>query len=539
MTSFRWSGPGARPWLVLVLWMTAILAVIPLLLLLPSWLSVDTEIWRHLWQTQLAELIGNTLILLIGVGVGVCLLAIPLAWLVAACEFPGRSFFDWALILPLAIPAYVLAFVTLGFLDFGGPLQMFLRSIGMTGYFDARHPLLVIWVMSAVLYPYVYLLLRAAFITGAAGHLEVARGLGLGPFSAFFKVVLPSVRPALVAGLTLALMETLADFGAVSILGFNSFTTAIYKSWFSLFSLQTAAQLASLLLLFVFLLVFSERFSRGRAPRQEAGASPTTARIRLVGPLRYLASGFCALILGLTLVLPLLQLLSWSGAQLTQVLAPDFIQLLGRTLALGAVAALLVIGVALLCALADRAKRSPLALECAGIGYALPGSVLAIGVMLMLSSVDHAYLWLGSVFGLQLSPMLLGSLTGLLLAYFIRFFRPGLGAILSALGRLRESSLESAQLLGVTGWRRFLRVTLPLVVPGILTAALIVFVDVAKEMPASLLLRPFGWDTLAIKIYELTAEGEWQRAALPALVLLLLSLGPVALLIRQSRIQQG
>jgi len=244
---------------ILPLFLVCLLVIAPIVVLLQSWLSVDVSIWRHLMQTQLLELLKNTVFLVLGVGIGVSVLGISLAWLTAVCEFPGRRFFDWALILPLAVPAYVLAFVTLGLFDFGGALQSLLRSLGYTGYFDARHPAMVVWVMTAVLYPYVYLLVRVAFLSQGNAMLNMARTLGCSPLSAFFRAILPAVRPAIVAGVSLALMEALADFGAVSIFGFNTFTTAIYKSWLSLFSLETAAQLSTLLLLFVILCLSMEK----------------------------------------------------------------------------------------------------------------------------------------------------------------------------------------------------------------------------------------------------------------------------------------
>ncbi|MBC6428992.1 MAG: iron ABC transporter permease [Cellvibrionales bacterium] len=518
----------------LPLGLVVLLVAGPLMALGGSWWAVDARLWQHLWQTQLAELIGNTLLLLAGVGVGVLGLGVPLAWLTARCAFPGRGFFAWALLLPLAVPTYVLAFVVLGIFDYAGPLQSWLRALGYPGFIDLRHPLMVIGVMSAVLYPYVYLLARAAFLAQGAQLVQAARGLGCSPWQAFWQVALPAARPAILAGLSLALMEALADFGAVSIFGFNTFTTAIYKSWFGLFSLATAAQLATLLLLFVGGVLVLTRMLRA-ATREAGRTAPHRAPpVSLSAGVGWLAFGFCAVIFALTVLLPVAQLLLWAWPSLSTGLTPAFAALVGRTFALGAFAALGVVGVA--CALAATATSSPhrataMLGEFATLGYALPGSVLAVGIMLVLAAFDWWYA--GG------APMLLGSLAGLLYAYLVRFLRPAHGAVQAGLARAHRHHLEVAALLGASPWRRFWRVRLPLILPGVLTALLLVFVDVIKEMPATLLLRPFGWDTLATKLYELTAEGHWQRAASSALALIGVSLGPVLLLIRSSSGDRG
>lgn len=508
----------------------------PLLMLFKTWLSLDTAIWQHLWETQMLELVRNTLILLFGVGIGVSVIGVSLAWLTANCSFPGHRFFDWALILPLAIPAYVLAFVTLGIYDFGGIFQTILRSLGYQGFFDARNPFMVVWVMTAVLYPYVYLLVRASFIAQGNHLIEVARVLGRSPWAAFFEVSLPAIRPALVAGMSLALMEALADFGAVSIFGFNTFTTAIYKSWISLFSLQTAAQLSTLLLLFVMLCLFSEKLSSKAIRRQGRTLSRKRELIPLQGSRKWIATSFCSLVFILTVVAPLMQLLVWTAPIISGLLEPEFLEVIARTFMLAALAAFLVVVIAIAVTtvsfsdLRRSSAGSRFWSEFASLGYALPGSVLAIGIMLALGGLDALIANTGIG-----APVFLGSLLGMILAYLIRFFRPGYGAVRTGFSALHQNYLDASALMGVTGWQRFRRLSLPLLLPGVMTGGLLVFVDVIKEMPASLLLRPFGWDTLAIKLYQLTSEGEWQRAALPALALVLVSLLPVVLLIYRSR----
>ena len=511
------------------------LVLLPILFTLGSWFWVDSDIWQHLWETQMSTLILNTLLLVFGVGVGVTLLGVPLAWLTAVCDFPGRKLFEWALILPLAIPAYVMGFIVLGIFDFGGPAQTMLQSLGMTRHLEVRTGFSVIVVMSIVLFPYVYLLARAAFLAQGTSLIEISQTLGMKPRRAFFRVALPAARPAIVAGVSLALMETLADFGTVSIFGYDTFTTAIYKSWFSLFSIETAAQLASLLLLFVICALFLERSLRPKTPK-DSPSKTTRNRILLSGAKAFGASAFCMFLILATVIMPMTQLIAWSLDNFSYLTDSRFFPILLRTLSLAAMAALMVILIAIPFAISSKTHATTtLTSEIAGLGYAIPGSILAVGIMFAFALGDRILVSTATVLGFEVEPLLLGSLAGLLLAYVIRYFRPGFGALATSIQRIRPSYLESARLLGVSNIQATMRISLPLLLPGMFTGALIVFVDVVKEMPASLLLRPFGWDTLAIKIYELTSEGEWERAGIFALVLVLLSAIPVMLLIQQSR----
>ncbi|WP_028241713.1 ABC transporter permease [Stutzerimonas azotifigens] len=526
-----------RRWYVLS-FAVALLVLLPLSVLLLSWHTVDGEIWSHLWRTQIPRLLGNTLVLLLGVGVGVTLLGVSLAWLTALCEFPGRRWLDWALMLPFAIPAYVLAFVFIGLLDFAGPVQTLAREwFGGVRFPRVRSTGGVILVLVLVFYPYVYLLARSAFIAQGKGLMEAARGLGQTPWQAFWWVALPMARPAIGAGLALALMETLADFGAVSVFNFDTFTTAIYKTWYGFFSLTSATQLASLLLLAVMLVLYGERRARGVA-RPSNERRRTAALYHLRGWRALAASGWCTLVFACAFVVPVAQLLVWLWQRGRFDFDERYLGLILHSLTLGGLAALAAVAVALTLAFARRqAPVRPVraAVGLANLGYALPGSVLAVSIMLAFSYLDrHLVIPLSGWLGMGGKPLLLGSLGALLLAYLVRFLAVAYGPLESSLARIRPSLPEASRSLGVGGPQLFLRVYLPLLLPGTLSAVLLVFVDVLKEMPATLLMRPFGWDTLAVRVFEMTSEGEWARAALPALTLVLVGLLPVILLIRRS-----
>jgi iron(III) transport system permease protein len=516
------------------------ITAVPLAVLFGACLSPQTLVWQHLATTVLPELLRNTFALLVGVGAGTLVLGCGLAWLTARCEFPGRAWLDWALMLPLALPAYVLAFVVQGLFNPSGPVRWVLHSLpgGGSITFEARGTGWVIGILTLAFYPYVYLLARAAFLGIGRGTLEAARLLGLGPWATFFRVVLPIARPAIVAGLALALMETLADFGAVSVFNFDTFTTAIYKAWFGLFNLPAAAQLASLLLLFVALTLAAERRLRGRARFHETARGAPAPRIVLSGWRGGLATAASAMVVTVGFALPVAQLLGWALASDSTELDARYWTWLSHTLLLGGGAALITLSGALVIGLArrqfsDRTTRA--AVELSSLGYAIPGSVLAVGVMLSFSGIDNSLdaLWRHAG-GDHLGPLLGGSIASLLLAYLIRFLAVANGPVNSALQCLRPSLIEAARTLGARGLDLVGRVYLPLLRPGLVTAALLVVVEVMKEMPATLLLRPFGWDTLAVRIFEFTSEGDWRRAALPALTLVLASLGPVIWLARRT-----
>lgn len=520
---------------------TAALVIMPLSVIFLSWGTDQTEIWKHLIDTQLSRLLKNTLQLLVGVGVWTMLLGVSLGWLVAVCEFPGRRYLDWALMLPLAIPTYVVAFVALGLLSYSGPLQTLAREwFGNDVWFpDIRTSTGVVFVMTTVLYPYVYMLARSAFLAQGRSLMDASRLLGTSPLKSFWRVALPMARPAIAAGTALALMETLADFGAVAVFNYDTFTTAIYKSWFGFFNLQAAAQLASLLLLFVGVALYAEQNARGEGRLHQASRRQESDRYQLTGAKAWLATGYCSAVVLLAFIVPVGQLLVWVWETSARDINSIYWRLVGHTFSLGGIAAAVAVGLAILVAYQQRLERRTrfnLSTRIATLGYALPGSVLAVGIMLAFASLDaHLINPIRQWLGLSPSQVLVGSLFALITAYVIRFFSVAFGPIQSGFERIKPSYEEAAQTLGSSQWQVLRKIYAPLVAPGIFTAALLVFVDTMKEMPATLLLRPFGWDTLAVRIYEMTSEGEWERAALPALTLVLISIPPVVIMIRRSR----
>jgi len=500
---------------------------LPLIMLALSWQEPQGETWQHLRVYLMPMLVRHTVVMVLVVGAGVILLGVGMAWLSACCEYPFRRWLDPMLVLPLAFPTYVLAFIYLGVLDYSGPLQTLWRS-----WFDTSPVLLnalsrpggVLMILVLAFYPYVYLLARASFSSGGLAAFEAGRSLGVGPLSTFMRVALPIARPAIVAGLALALMETLADFGAVSIYGYDTFTTAIFRTWFGLFNLTAAVQLASILMLFILVLLLAERFSRGKGPR-EAERRPSGHRIRLHGIRGWSATGVQSLVVLFGVVIPLVQLLAWAWPNLGDILTGNMPRVIGNTMLLGLVGAITVLAGGILLLIAThRARRRLMVLgEVAALGYAIPGTVLAVAIMLAFIQFDR---FAGTA--------LAGSLLALVLAYLIRFVRVAWGPLDSVAGRIRPEYVEVARSLGVPRWYRLWRVNMPLLWPGLMTAFLLALVEIAKEMPATLMLRPFGWDTLAVRIYELTAEGQWEMAAAPALVLVILGAIPVVVLIRRS-----
>lgn len=539
MIGLRPAGPS--PWTAVAVGIAAVLAA-PILAVVSSLALPQGEIWLHLWRTQLLELVRNTALLLLGVGAGTLVVGTSLAWLVVHHRFPGRSVLEWALILPLAVPAYVVGFAFLGLFDYAGSVQTELRRwLGQ----DLRLPEIrsywgVVLMMTLVFYPYVYLLARVAFREQGAATVETARSLGRSRFGTFLHVTVPMARPSLAAGVALAMMEALADFGTVATFGYRTLTEAIYRVWYGMFDRMAATQLASVLLLFALALILVERRSRGRARfAQTQRRGPALTPVALLGWQGAAATAACVAVFTLAFLLPVGQLAWWALAALRQgQAAPAFGALLGHTCALAATTAVLACLLAVVLAYAGRLRPTrmvKLSAQFASMGYALPGAVIAVGVLLPLAWVDHAVVPLMErALGRPVGLLLTGSAVGLILAYVVRFLAVSLQTVDASLIKISLSLDDAARSLGARAGAALRRVHLPLIRGGLLTAFILVFVETTKEMPATLLLRPFGLNTLAVEIWERTSEAMWQEAAVPALILVGVGLLPAILLVRLS-----
>ena len=526
----------------LIPFLAATLVLIPIGVVLSALLGPSSDIWRHLVENTLPLLLVNTFWLALGVLIGTGVLGISLAWITAIYEFPGRRFFTWALLLPLAMPAYVTAFVALGLFDFTGPVQTTLRNwleSDLHWFPDIRSRTGVIIVMTLAFYPYVYLLARNAFLSQGKRSLEVAQSLGFSQRNGFYNVSLPMARPWIAGGLMLVLMETLADFGTVAVFNYDTFTTAIYKAWFSLFSLSAASQLASLLIIIVFVIIVLEQHFRWRMRYAENRKSQRAVRIPLTGWQKWLVLGFVVTVWFCAFLLPLLQLLHWA----IQSIAADFdfdryFEFLFHSLSLSAMAALITCSVVTMIVYA--ARRFPgtamsFSVRTSTIGYALPGTVLAIGIYIPLVWLDDRLSELALLFfRIETGMLIQGTVLIMLLAYLIRFMAVSHYPIHGAMQRITPSIEEAAMGMGLHGWAMLRKIHFPILKSGIFTGATLVFVDVMKEMPITLMTRPFGWDTLAVRVYQLTSEGAWEQAAVPAVTLVLAGLLPIVFFMRQT-----
>ncbi|MEO1750347.1 iron ABC transporter permease [Thiofaba sp. EF100] len=514
--------------------LAALLPALPILVVFAALPGTGIELWLGLWQTVLPEYLINSLLLGLGVGAGTLLLGLFSAWLVTRLDFPGRSLLAGLFLLPLALPAYILAYTYTGLLAPEGWLQTGLRELlGTRGALwpDIRSLPGAILIFSLGFYPYVYLLAREALRAPHQGFEEAARTLGQRGWRLFLAVRLPLIRPALFAGVMLALMETMADYGAVYHFGVPTFTTGILRTWHGLGDVQGAMALAAVLAAVTMTLFVLELRARGRA-RFDYGrhARPILPRRLSRGQAlaAWLAGG---VIVTLGFGAPLLQLGLWALPRIEQVLAPDFQRLLIHSLLLALGAAGLITALALLLALGVRRHPSPLRhslYRLAGLGYAVPGMVIALGLMIPLGQFDR---WLnaqGIVSGLLFS----GGLLALLWAYLSRFLALGQQGVESGLATLRPSLTESARLLGLSPWRSAIQVHLPLLRGSLITVLILAFVETLKELPATLVLRPFNFNTLAVRAHELASDERLADAALPALCIVLLSLPAVILLAR-------
>ncbi|AKQ60053.1 Putative 2-aminoethylphosphonate transport system permease protein PhnV [Bordetella hinzii] len=524
-------------------------ALIALAVLAPlaslAWWALDADLshWSHLAAYVLPQALSNTALLLLGVGVLVTLLGTGAAWLVAAYDFPSRKILVWALLLPLAVPTYIIAFAYLDLLHPIGPIQSALRAV--LGYDSPRQFRLpdlrslagAVFVLGFVLYPYVYLSTRVMFMTQAASLIEAARTLGAGRMGVFFRVALPLARPAIAVGVSLALLETLNDIGASEFLGVQTLTVSVYTTWITRSDLAGAAQIALTMLAFVLALVLLER--RGRKRQRYANTQRMRPmqpqRLRGAAALAAFALGWIPVLLGF--VAPALYLVAETYKRLHLVggVSGQLLSSLGNTLVVAASATVVTVVCGLAVAWAARnlgagAGPARACARVASLGYAVPGTVLAIGLLAPFAWIDQAA---GKLLGLP-GMLLMGSIGALVCAYTIRFLAISTGGIEAGLARIPPSLEHASRLLGENASGTLRRVHLPLLRPALAAAALLVFVDTMKELPATLLLRPMNFDTLATWLYAEAARGTYEEGAVAALAIVLAGLAPVILLARSN-----
>jgi iron(III) transport system permease protein len=502
-------------------------------------------LWAHLVDTVLFEYLQNTALLAAGVGCMTIVVGTGCAWLVVMCDFPGRRWLDWALVLPLAMPTYVLAYAYTDFLQFTGPLQSLIRHVTGWGWQDYWFPSIhsvggAVFVLSMALYPYVYVLARAAFLDQSICALEVSRTLGCSAWSAFLRVALPLARPAVATGAGFALMETLADFGAVKYFEVQTFTTGIYRAWFAYGNPAAAAQLASLLLLFVFTVLLLERWTRGRRQYAHTSARYRELRaVRLRGLTGAAATLACVLPLALGFLVPAVVLLTMIANSSEPVTLSRLALLIGNTIKIGAMASLLAVGIALLAVYALKRDGRPFCrglMRVALLGYATPGVVIAVGILIAIGVFDSVIDGTArALLGVGTGLVLAGTIAAVLYGCLVRFFAVAYSPLDSGLSRIKRSFEDVARTLGSGPSAILARIHLPLMRGSVLSALLLVFVEVMKELPATMILRPFNFDTLAIEAFQLATTERLNAAAVPALIIVAVGLTPVLVLCRTIR----
>jgi len=521
----------------------ALLVFLPLLTLVWLSTSANSDLWQHLASTVLSDYVVSSLSLMLGVGFLTLILGIGSAFLVTQYQFKGVRFFNWALLLPLAMPAYIIAYSYTGLLDVAGPVQNLIRSQLGLEYGEYWFPEIrslggAIFVLSFVLYPYVYLMARASFMDQSQHLRDAAQLLGYSRRKAFFKVTLPIARPAIIAGVSLALMETLADFGAVSYFGVSTFTTGIFRTWNGLGNVEGAAQLALILLGFIVVLLALEKSSRKRAAYHDKKTSAPIKPKHLNAKKQALAILLVSTPLLLGFIIPTMQLAYWAARNATQLLSPKFWALVKNTLLLASITAGIALVLALLVAYSHRLNKSKFTLlskNIVGLGYAIPGLVIAVGTLIPLAYLDNSIdAWMRAKFGYSTGLLISGTIVALIIAYLVRFLAVALNSVDSGLQSIQPNMDRAARSLGSKPLKVLKQIHLPIMKGSIMTGLLIVFVDVMKELPATLVLRPFNFNTLAVRAYELASDERLADAALPSIAIVLAGLLPVILLSRVS-----
>ncbi len=536
---FTLGGNITWQWFVTILVITLII-VLPLLVVLQFNFHARTDTWQHLVDHVLLEYVKNSIFLAIGVAFGTFIIGVPTACLCALYSFPGRRILELLLLLPLAMPAYIIAYTYTGILDYSGPVQTYLRSVFDWGYGDYWFPEIrslggAIAMFSFVLYPYVFLLTRSTLINQSNNVIDAARSLGATGVERLFNIILPLARPAVAAGITLALMETLADYGTVQYFGVDTFTTGIFRTWFGFGEPATAAQLSSILMLTVFILFILEQSQRKRIRYHNPSHAVKNHHPRkLIGSHALLAIIICMIPPLFGFIIPLLQLSAWAIKTAADMVNSEFYSLAFNSLLLAACAAITTLVIATILAYAKRASNNTLLhgmINLSAMGYAVPGTIIAVGTLIVFGSLDNWLITLlDNQFNINSQLIFTGTIAALVFAHTVRFLSLGLQTVSASLTKINHSIDEASHLLGSSLFATLRNIHLPLIRSGLLTAALLVFVEVMKELPATLIMRPFNFNTLAVRAYELASDERLADASTAALAIVLTGIIPVLLL---------
>ena len=510
----------------------------PVALVLSSLFGQYSENWSHLYNYVLSDYIINSFLLITGVSILTSLIGIVTSWLVTNFNFSGKKFFEWALILPLSVPPYILAYTYTGLFDASGSANTFLIEIfnldkSTIIFPNIRNIYGAITVFSFTLYPYVYLICRMAFVNHSRSIIESGRVLGLSRFGAFFKLSIPLIRPAIIAGLALVIMETLSDFGAVDHFAIATFTTGIFRTWYGMYDLETAMQLASFLLIFITIILFTERISRRKMSFTfENSLYKKTDILKLRGIKNLSAFVICFLPIFMGFLLPIIELINWSISYKLDFFNSKFIKTSMNSITLAFVAALLCSMFALIINYSIRFQKNSFLSFLStslSLGYAFPGLILAVGIIQLLTFVDSLLITQ------SLGLILTGSILGLIIAYIIKSYAMASSTIDSSYQRISTYVDDVSKTLGITGWKMLFKIHFPLIKTGVLTSTLLVISEVIKELPATLILRPFNFDTLAVSAYIYASEERMFEAAAPSIAIVMVGLLPIYFLSRMIR----
>ncbi len=529
-------GKGYNLWIIAAL-ATILLMGVPVYTIVTGLFKGPGPSWPHLQQYLLPDYIGNSLLLVLGTGALTLLWGVPTAWLVSTAQFPGRRLLEWLLIMPLSIPTYIMAFTYAGIFDYTGFIQTAIRQLLGTEiqHIDILNIYGVMVIMSLALYPYVYVIARTAFLARFRSLIEASQTLGASRARSFFRVVLPVARPGLVAGIALVSMEVLNDYGAVKYFGVPTFTTGIFRSWFAYEDIQAAIYLSSLLLVAVFLILFLEKKQRG----QERFHSNVTVerpldRHKLARIPAVLATLCCAIPVLLGLLIPVLQLLLWGVSGYESAAHIDFINTVVNSFLLALAAAVSCVLVSLLLLSVSRMRKNSIyhsLMKFATMGYAIPGAVIAIGVLVPFLFLDKSTIAMVTAFGWENPGLILtGTVLGLIFAFTVRFLAVAFNPVESGFEKISQTVDEAASILQASHWKRLSQINMPLLRGALGTALLLVFVDILKELPLTLILRPFNFHTLATRSFELASDEQMAAASIPSLVIILAGIIPVYIL---------